>query len=115
MKTAFAAAAPAVAGVSAALPPIEQRILREQADSLLSTSLAASAWAFLAALGFWIVCYQQTRQPAILLWAVLIHTSQAIRFLGALRYVRTPPAARDPEPAARRYCTAMTLNAVVWA
>lgn len=93
---------------------LDQRILREQSDSLLSTSLAASGWAFLAALGFWVVCFQQTRQPAILLWAVLIHTSQAIRFLGALRYVRTPPAERDPQAAARRYCNALTFNAIVW-
>jgi signal transduction histidine kinase/ActR/RegA family two-component response regulator len=115
MKRELAVVAPAVADAPATVPdPLDERILREQSDSLLSTSLAASGWAFLAALGFWVVCYQQTRQPAILLWAVLIHGSQAIRFLGALRYTRTPPAQRDPESAARRYCTALTFNAVVW-
>lgn len=93
---------------------LERRILREQADTLLSTSLPASAGAFLTALGLWAVFYLQTRQTATLVWAVLIHASQATRFIGSLRYTRTPPAAREPERAARRYCDALTFNGVAW-
>ena len=93
---------------------LERRILREQADSLLSTSLAASIGAFFTAMGFWMVFYYQTRQTMVLLWAVLIHTSQVVRFVGNFRYVKTPPSLRNPEHAASWYCNALTFNAVAW-
>jgi signal transduction histidine kinase/ActR/RegA family two-component response regulator len=93
---------------------LDRRILREQADSLLSTSTAASVGAFITAVGFWVIFYYQTRQTGALIWAVLIHTTQANRFAGSQRYMKTPMAKRDPERSARRYCNALTLNAVAW-
>jgi signal transduction histidine kinase/CheY-like chemotaxis protein len=93
---------------------LDQRILREQADSLLSTSVAASISAFFAALGFWIIFYHQTRQPGVLVWAVLIHATQAFRFVGNQRYMKTPVGGRDPEVSARWYCNALTFNGLAW-
>lgn len=93
---------------------LDRRILREQADSLLSTSSAASLGALIAAAGFWAIFYYQTSQPGVLVWAVLIHTTQAFRFAGNRRYLKTPLAARDPERMARWYCNALTFNAVAW-
>ena len=93
---------------------LDRRILREQANSLLSTSTSASVGAFITAAGFWVIFYYQTRQPGVLVWAVLIHLTQVFRFAGHQRYLKTPEAERDPENMARWYCNALTLNAVAW-
>lgn len=93
---------------------LDQRIRREQADSLLSTSMTASAGAFVTAVGFWAIFYYQTRQPGVLVWAVMIHATQAFRFAGNRRYLKTPPDERDPERSALWYCYALTFNAVAW-
>jgi signal transduction histidine kinase/ActR/RegA family two-component response regulator len=93
---------------------LDRRILREQADSLLSTSMAASLGAFITALGFWAIFYYQTSESGALMWAVLIHATQAYRFAGNRQYVKTPVAERDPERSARWYCNALTFNAVAW-
>ena len=93
---------------------LDQRILNEQADSLLSTSITASMGAFITALGFWSIFYYQTRQPGVLVWAVLLHATQAHRFVGIRRYILTAPAERDPERWARWYCNALTFNAIAW-
>ena len=93
---------------------LDRRILREQADSLLGTSSAASVGAFIAAVGFWTIFYLQTRQTGVLVWAVLIHATQLFRFAGNHRYLKTPLAERDPERMARWYCNALTFNAVAW-
>ncbi|OYY96144.1 MAG: hybrid sensor histidine kinase/response regulator [Polaromonas sp. 28-63-22] len=113
MKAGFMAPAP---GASPAPhdDALDRRILREQADSLLSTSMAASVGAFITALGFWGIFYYQTRQPAVLVWAALLHVTQAVRFEGNRRYLKTPKAQRDPERAARWYCKALTFNALAW-
>ena len=93
---------------------LDQRILREEADSLLSTSITASLGAFMTALGFWTIFYYQTRQPGVLVWAALLHATQAHRFVGNRRYILTPHAERDPERSARWYCNALSFNAVAW-
>lgn len=93
---------------------LDQRILREQADSLLSTSMTASIGAFMTAIGFWSIFYYQTRQPGVLVWAALLHATQIYRFVGIRRYISTPPDRRDPEASARWYCNALTFNAVAW-
>lgn len=91
-----------------------KRILREQADSLLGTSHAASINAFIVAMGFWGIYYYELRQPGVLVWAVLVHSTQAVRFAGSLRYVRTAPGQRDPERTARWYCNALLATSVAW-
>ena len=93
---------------------LDKRILREQAESLLSTGLAASLGGFVTALGFWLIFYYQTRQPGVLVWALLVHATQAVRFIGNLRYGNTPPAERDPERAARWYSRALMVNGIAW-
>ena len=57
---------------------LDQRVRREQADSLLSTSMTASFGAFMTALGFWTIFYYQTRQPGVLVWAALLHARKPI-------------------------------------
>ena len=93
---------------------LDQRVLYEQADSLLSTSTTASLGAFMTALGFWSIFYYQTRQPGVLVWAALLHATQVYRFVGIRRYILTPPAMREPERSARWYCNALTFNAISW-
>ena len=93
---------------------LDQRILREQADSLLSTSMTASIGAFMTAIGFWSIFYYQTGQAGVLVWAALLHATQIYRFVGNRRYILTPRDRRDPEASARWYCNALTFNAVAW-
>ena len=66
---------------------LDRRILREQADSLLSTGITASIGAFVTAVGFWGIFYYQTGQPDVLVWAALLHATQAHRFVGIRRYI----------------------------
>jgi signal transduction histidine kinase/ActR/RegA family two-component response regulator len=93
---------------------LDRRILQEQADSLLGTSTSASIGAFMTAVGFWSIFYFQTSQPGVLVWAVLIHATQAYRFAGNQRYLNTPLAERDAEKSARWHCNALTSNALAW-
>ena len=93
---------------------LDQRVLYEQADSLLSTGVTASIGAFVTAVGFWGIFYYQTGQAGVLVWAALLHATQVYRLVGIRRYILTPPAERDPERSARRYCNALTFNAVAW-
>jgi signal transduction histidine kinase/ActR/RegA family two-component response regulator len=93
---------------------LDKRILREQVDSLLGTSTTASIAAFITAVGFWAVFYYQTRQGSVLVWAALLHATQAYRYVGNQRYLRTPAAERDSRQSARWHCNALTLNAVAW-
>ena len=93
---------------------LDQRIVRDQVESLLGTSTTASVGAFLTGLGFGAVFYFQTGQPSVLVWGALLHATQIYRFFGNQRYIRTPPDARDSERSARWHCNALTLNAAAW-
>jgi signal transduction histidine kinase len=93
---------------------VDERILIEQTNSLLNTGLSAGLGALLAAAGFWLVFYYQTRQPAVLVWAVVMHILQGVRFVSSLHFIRTPYAQRNPIPAANRYCNLLVLTGTTW-
>lgn len=93
---------------------LDQRVLRDQVDSLLGTSTTASVVAFLTGLGFGAFFYFQTGQPAVLVWAALLQATQVYRFFGNQRYIKTPLFERDPQRSARWHCNALTFNALAW-
>lgn len=93
---------------------LDQRILREQVDSLMGTSTTASVVAFLTGLGFGAFFYLQTGQTAVLVWAALLQATQLYRFVGNQRYIKTPLLERDPQRSARWHCNALTFNALAW-
>ncbi len=93
---------------------LEQRILREQADSLLSTSRSFSLTGFFLALCFGTIFYYQLRLPVILAWMVAIGSVQLLRIASSMRYLQTAEALRQPEQTAQRYCYAMGVTSIAW-
>lgn len=93
---------------------VDERIQIEQTNSLMSTGLSAGLGAFLTAVGFWIIFYYQIRQPTVLIWAVIIHALQLLRFSITLHYIRTPLLLRKPVSSANRYCNLLVLNGASW-
>lgn len=96
------------------LQTVDQRILFAQVHSLMSTGLTAAFSAFLAAGGFWLIFYFQTRQPIILVWAVAIHILHGLRVVSSLHFTRTPSAQLNPALWADRYCNLFVLSGIVW-
>jgi hypothetical protein len=97
-----------------AMKPLEARILHEQVDALLGTGLQATVSTIIVTAGFAAVFYYQTRLSGILVWAALLHASQAVRLVGNLRYLKAPSAQREHLRAARWYCNALSVNGVAW-
>ncbi|RZJ26163.1 MAG: response regulator [Haliea sp.] len=108
-----AAAPPEVASLHAA-PQVDELIEREQADTLVASSLPSPVGTGIVALCLWILCYRANPAPEILAWAALTHLSQAVRFVRTLAYVRTPTERRDPIAAARWYQRSVGLAGAIW-
>jgi hypothetical protein len=99
---------------TAAMKPLEARILHEQVDALLGTGLQAVISTIIVTAGFAAVFYYQTRLWGILVWAACLHASQAVRLIGNLRYLKMPSAQREHLRAAQWYCNALSVNGVAW-
>jgi signal transduction histidine kinase/CheY-like chemotaxis protein len=93
---------------------IEQRILREQADALISTSPSGSVAAFILSLGFWTLFYWYTRNPMTLVWALILHPVQLLRVVVTWRYLKIPNAQRQPERSARKHTLILLISSVIW-
>ena len=93
---------------------LDERILKAQADSLMSTGLSAGLSAFFGAAGFWLVFYYQTTQSAVIVWGVIMNSIQVVSILTALHYIRTPYRQRNPVMSANRYCNLLVVNGVFW-
>jgi signal transduction histidine kinase len=98
------------------MPEQEQdaRILREQVDALYATGPNASAAAFFVALGLWLIMYWQTGHQGILAWAVVVHITQLVRFVGTKRYLATPAQLRDIRQSGDWYAKALLANSIAW-
>lgn len=90
------------------------RTLRDQADALMGNSLLASVGPLVGALMMWGAFYYLTRDPVVLLWAVLIHAIQVVRFVMHLRYLRTPPAQRKPLTSIHYFRAMLITTSVFW-
>ncbi len=95
-------------------PQLDARVLREQVDSLLGTSLTASVAAFVIAWGFAAIFYYQTRQTSVVVWILILNVTQVARWLGNLKYLKTPESERDRLGAAQWYCNALVANGIAW-
>ncbi len=93
---------------------LAQRMLRDQVDSMLSTSRSLALSGFLVVACFAAIFYHQTRLPMTGLWLLFMASMQVVRLVGHMRYVRLPPAQRKPEQIAKRYCYAMALSSSGW-
>lgn len=95
-------------------PNIQQRVEREQADTLISISPSGLVAAFVLSLGFWVLFYWQTRNPIIFAWAVIIHPIQLTRMVMTRRYLKTPDQERQPQRSANVHVKIIWLSSVVW-
>jgi signal transduction histidine kinase len=93
---------------------LDARVLREQVDSLLGTSLVASLVAFLISLGFAAIFYYYSQQTNVLVWLAILNTTQVTRWLGNMRYLKTPQTQRDHLRSANWYCNALIANGIAW-
>jgi signal transduction histidine kinase len=93
---------------------LNERILNEQADSLLSTNQSFSVSGFLLAIGFGAIFFWKLRVPGILIWLLVMNLSQAVRVVYIARYIKTPLAQRNPQRAARWLCYAIGVTSSGW-
>jgi signal transduction histidine kinase len=93
---------------------LDARILRGQVNSLYATGVSASVAAFLVSLGLWVIIFWQTGHRGALVWAVVLHATQLIRYLGTRRYLATPPEQRDELHAGNWFCNLLVVNGVAW-
>ena len=63
---------------------------------------------------FWVSFYLQAPQPGILVWAALLHSTQAYRFYQAKVYDQTPTHSRDIDAAIHQYSIAHGISGLVW-
>jgi signal transduction histidine kinase len=93
---------------------LDTRILREQVDSLYATGVSASTAAFLVSLGLWVIMFWQTGHRGTLVWALILHSTQLVRFLGTRRYLASAPEQRDVLHAGTWFCNLLFINGVAW-
>ena len=93
---------------------LDKRILKEQIDSLLSTSRSVFFAGYLLAVAFTALFYWRTKQPSILVWLLLLNIWQVIRLMASLKYAKTPSQLRNPEQAARGYCYGNAVTSTFW-
>ena len=92
----------------------DRRILIEQVDSLLSTSLSIFITGLLLAVAFALLFYWKTQQVGILIWLGCLNIWQIYRWTVSRRYTQTPPELRNPEKAARGYCYGNAITSTFW-
>lgn len=90
------------------------QILRDQADQLMGNSLMSSLGPVLGALLLWGIFYTITGKYTVLYWAVMMHAVQILRIVMHLRYLRLPPAQRQPMVAIRSYRSMLITTGFVW-
>ncbi len=82
--------------------------------SLLGLSKGHPVSAILAGLVFWVSFYIQSPQPGIVMWAAILHLTQAHRFYQAWVYDRTPLRQRNIPVDIKRYSAAHAVSGIVW-
>ena len=90
------------------------RTLRDQADALMGNSLLASVGPVVGALMLWGAFYSLTKDPLVLVWAVLIHAIQVVRVAMHLRYLRTPTLQRQPLSSIGSFRAMLVATSVIW-
>lgn len=92
----------------------QRQVLVAQVDTLYKNAVATSLGAFVAGVVCWVLFYLHTGDPAVLVWAMLLHATQAVRF-GLLRsYRRRQGQAVAAEVWLKRYLWALFLAGLGW-
>ena len=94
--------------------PHAEHILRDQADELMGHSLVGSIGPMVGASLLWGIFYYMTRQPAILVWAALIHAIQVVRFVMNFRYISVSSEERQPLRSIVAYRRMLITTGVIW-
>ncbi len=92
----------------------DRRILIEQVDSLLSTSLSIFITGLLLAVAFALLFYWKTQQVGILIWLLCLNAWQIYRWTVSRKYTQTSPELRNPEKAVRGYCYGNAVTSTFW-
>jgi signal transduction histidine kinase/CheY-like chemotaxis protein len=93
---------------------LDARMLSEQVDSLLGTSLSASLVAFVVAWFFAAIFFVQSYSPGVFVWIAILNTTQVVRWVSNVRYLNTPPPERNYAQAGSWYCNALAANSLAW-
>ena len=94
---------------------LENRIETDQARAFLTGNLDQPKQAIVAALVFWMSFGWANPQPGVIVWALLIHTTQLLRYLRARTYYKLPDDQKDESKEVQRLSTTMAASGTVWA
>ena len=90
------------------------KLERTEIVSLYANARAAAAGAFITAVCFWAFFYWHSPSPAILAWAVVIHSTQAARVTLFIAFSRDVNAATLDDVWRRRYRLALFAAGLAW-
>jgi signal transduction histidine kinase len=109
-----AARAPADLQASNPDPQLLQALTHAEVRRLYDNAGVPSAAAFVTAACFWVLYYQHTQSDAVLVWALLIHLTQAARLALLLAFRRDAASAVPITTWRTRYRIALLAVAIVW-
>jgi signal transduction histidine kinase/CheY-like chemotaxis protein len=93
---------------------LQHELVRAEVKRLYDNATTAAGAAFITALCFWLLYYQHTGSPAVLLWALIVHLTQAGRLVLLMAFKRDAAAAVPAATWRHRYRVALLTAAVAW-
>ncbi|HEX5358119.1 MAG TPA: ATP-binding protein [Aquabacterium sp.] len=89
-------------------------LLLAQVHALYSTSWFTSAGAIVTAMTFWVAYLVYTGDRRVLIWAVMVHGTQALRLLNGWAYQKDDRAWQRMPVWRRRFMGGLLVSALVW-
>ena len=93
---------------------IERSVMSAEVERLYQNAVPAAIGSVLLALIVWVLFYRLDHDPVVLIWAVLIHTSQAVRLGTLLAFRRADGTRNTPALWRLRYRASLLFHSASW-
>ena len=93
---------------------IERGVMSAEVERLYKNAIPAAIGSVVLALVFWVLFYRYSPDPIVLVWAVLIHTSQVVRLGALLAFRRARNTRNAPAVWRHRYRASLLCHSVSW-
>lgn len=93
---------------------IDLQVMRAEIDSLYGAGYATAAGGFATGLLFWALFYRQTHDASVLLWALLLHSTQALRLSALVAFKRAADGRARAPLWLQRYRLTLFATSIVW-
>ena len=95
-------------------PQIDLDVMRAEIDSLYGAGYATAAGGFATGLLFWALFYRQTHDTSVLLWALLLHATQALRLITLVAFKRAHDVRARAPLWLQRYRVTLFATSIAW-